>query len=222
MNNTEEEKCPFLSNGKCTVENIDVFRDNECANEAKDACCFTCTRREQCEIGCDSWSSMPGWGVNTQAELREELTEETAITVGSDVLWRFYGIVGALLLTVGLIWILYFSSTEASYLELILARWDAYVAVGSPSRLFDFLSSLTWLFLVIVGIVLILYASLRLRSKKETEPTHKSTLARWAQFLSLSRHLVAVAGRDRDAFCSEVQGCAVRSGRDAREDCTVS
>jgi len=178
MNSTEEEKCPFLSNGKCTVENIDVFRDTECTNETKDACCFTCTQREQCEIGCDSGSSVPGWSVNTQAELKEELTEETTIMVGSDVLWRLYGIMGVLLLTVGTAWFFSLLSAEASYLELVLVRWDAYVAVGSLSRLFDFLSLLTWLLLVVVGIVLILYAVLRLRSKRGTEPTHRSTLVR--------------------------------------------
>jgi hypothetical protein len=73
MNSTEGERCPFLSNGKCTVENIDVFRDVECTNEAKDACCYTCAQRKQCEISCDSLEEAPWYHIDieTQADLRD-------------------------------------------------------------------------------------------------------------------------------------------------------
>src|SRR4030042_3609435 len=59
LNDTESSasKCKYLVGddtcGAVKEGSILVLRTEDCRNEVKDKCCYTCSRRNECEIGCD-------------------------------------------------------------------------------------------------------------------------------------------------------------------------
>lgn len=56
MSSRDEEKCEYARGNSCLVVTQGVLksvRDESCAQEQKDLCCYVCPSRGSCEIRCD-------------------------------------------------------------------------------------------------------------------------------------------------------------------------
>lgn len=164
MKKSGKQDCLFFSGGACTSDNISEFRGDDCRNESKSTCCYTCALRDQCEVRCDLLDLVEKTALQTEG--RGYLKAEERIKAGYDILLRFYAISGVLLLAISIVWFHSLTSGGYSYLDIIQTRWQAYLLARSSSRFFDFLSTLAPFFLVAVGPMLIVYATLRLRTRK--------------------------------------------------------
>ncbi len=94
--------CRYFSEGLCeSMLDVKLLRGANCGNEVKDACCYACELMEQCEIRCEN--------PERKEENDKDLATEIYLKAGYDVLSKAIMIVGAILLFVGMCFILLFA-----------------------------------------------------------------------------------------------------------------
>jgi hypothetical protein len=149
-----EGNCGYLEEGGiCGAISQTNLRGNECGNETKNACCFTCGQRDTCSIGCDGCDT-------THKEQQVPLSEEQLFKAGHSVEKTFARLVGILLIPVGLV------------LAPIFVDW-----IGPASRLFQLFPSWRTFYilvcclfptgLILGGIALVAYGSKKDREKPD-------------------------------------------------------
>lgn len=156
MGNIRKEDCRYFLEGKCqSVTDLIALRGNDCKNEVKDACCHTCKLIETCEISCDFLEVK-----DRETEDIQFLMEDELIKARYDILLKMYSVMGVLLFTIGVIFIILIESL-GNYWELIEFYWRLYALTRSPQLFLALFATLLPLILVILGLLLISYGAIK-------------------------------------------------------------